>query len=71
MAFNVHLAAVGPAHKITVQNTLQLNGDPAERLNRMLLEWTCAFSQGTVISFDTLGPTAKSNKWLIFYNQRI
>jgi len=62
-AFNVHLAAMGTACKLTVHDTLQLNG-VAERLNRMLLKRICTFAHGSSLPKSLWGKALRHAVWL-------
>src|SRR6266581_6500927 len=62
-AFNAHLAAAGMARKLTVHDTLQLNG-VAERLNHTLLERIRAFAHGSGLPKSLWGKAVRHAVWL-------
>jgi hypothetical protein len=62
-AFNAHLAAAGTAHKLTVHDTVQLNG-VAEGLNHTLLERIRAFAHGSGLPKPLWGEALRHAVWL-------
>ena len=61
--FNTHLVAAGTAHKLTVHNTLQLNGI-AEHLNCTLLEQIHAFAHASSLPKTLWGEALRHAVWL-------
>lgn len=61
--FNAHLMAAGTARKLTVHNTLQLNG-VAEHLNRTLLERIHAFAHESGLPKSLWGEALRHVVWL-------